>query len=116
MLRGGLCRLLLVAIAGAPAPLIAAELQIVNSSGKPIEELYLAPAGQRTWGNDWLRRKPSGVIAGGESHTLADVAPGSYQLMMVVDGSECQIDFLDIAADQRIDLTPRRLRECTTSH
>ena len=107
MLRGGLCRLLLVAIAGAPAPLIAAELQIVNSSGKPIEELYLAPAGQRTWGNDWLRRKPSGVIAGGESHTLADVAPGSYQLMM---------DVLDIAADQRIDLTPNRLRECITSH
>ena len=46
----------------------------------------------------------------------ADVAPGSYQLMMVVDGSECQIDFLDIAADQRIDLTPNRLRECITSH
>jgi hypothetical protein len=116
MPRTWFCCLVLVLVGGAPARSAAAELRIVNSSGKPIQELYLAPTGQRTWGDDRLRRKSSGLIAGGESYTLADVAPGSYQLMMVVDGSECQIDFLDIAADHSIDLTPDRLRECTSSH
>jgi hypothetical protein len=36
--------------------------------------------------------------------------------MLVVDGSECQIDSVDITATQRIDLTSRTLRECTSSH
>ena len=116
MLRTGFCCLALAVAGTAPADVAAAELQIVNSSGKPIYELYLAPTGQRSWGDDRLRRKPSGSIAGRESYALADVSPGSYQLMMVVDGSECQIDFLDVAADVRIDLTPDRLRECTSSH
>ena len=44
------------------------------------------------------------------------VLPGSYQLMLVVDGSECQIDAVEIAGVQRIDLTRGRLRECTSSH
>jgi hypothetical protein len=116
MLRMQSYCLVLAALMAAPASILAAELQVVNSSGKPIYELYLAPAGQRSWGDDRLRRKQPSLIAGGESYTLADVAPGSYQLMMVVDGSECQIDFVDISASYRIDLTPRRLRECTTSH
>ena len=116
MLRGWFCCLVLATAVGASASVVAAELQIVNSSGKPIYELYLAPTGQRSWGDDRLRRKQSNLIAGGESYTLADVAPGSYQLMMVVDGSECQIDFVDISAAYRIDLTRDRLRECTTSH
>jgi hypothetical protein len=39
-------------------------------------------------------------------HTVADVAPGIYQLMLVdADGSECQIDFVDITGSYRIDLT-----------
>src|SRR5262245_20619650 len=109
--------LVLVAVAGAPFRAAAAELQIVNSSGKSIHELYLAAAGERSWGIDRLRGKQPNMIALGGTHTLTDVAPGNYQLMLVdADGSECQIDFLDITSTYRIDLTSRRLRECTSSH
>jgi len=100
-----------------PAGAAAAELQIVNQSGTAIHELYLASAGERSWGADRLRQKQPNVIAGGETYTVADLAPGSYQLMLVdADGSECQIDFLDITGSYRIDLTALRLRECTSSH
>ena len=95
----------------------AAELQIVNTSGKAIHEFYLATSGDRSWGPDRLRQKRPSVIALGETYTIANVTPGAYQIMMVdADGSECQIDFVDIRTDYRIDLTSRRLRECTTSH
>ena len=116
MLSGFARALLLFTIAIFPSGLCAAELQIVNSSGKPIEELYLVTAGARSWGPDLLRRKQPNVIARGETYTLSEVPAGSYQLMMVVDGSECQIDAVDIASSLRIDLTPRRLRECVASN
>jgi hypothetical protein len=108
--------LLLCAMALSPSYLAAGELQIVNSSGKPIHELYLVTAGARSWGPDLLRQKQPSVIARGETYTLSEVPAGSYQLMMVVDGSECQIDAVDIASSLRIDLTPRRLRECLASN
>jgi hypothetical protein len=108
---------LLAAILGGVPFAHAAELQIVNSSGKTIHELYLASSGQRTWGADRLREKQPSVIARGETHTIVNVGPGTYQLMLVdADGSECQIDFVEITTDYRIDLTSRRLRECTSSH
>src|SRR5262249_43658836 len=95
----------------------AAELQIVNTSGKAIHEFYLAASGDRSWGLDRLRQKRPSVIALGETYTIANVTPGAYQIMLVdADGSECQIDFVDIKTDYRIDLTSGRLRECTTSH
>ena len=109
--------LMWLAILGGASCGTAAELQIVNSSGKAIQELYLAASGERTWGADRLREKRPSVIARGETHTIGDVAPGTYQLMLVdADGSECQIDFVDITGSYRIDLTSRRLRQCTSSH
>jgi len=109
--------LLLLWTLGGASCALSAELQIVNSSGKAIHELYLAASGEPTWGADRLREKRPSVIARGETHALADLAPGTYQLMLVdADGSECQIDFVDITGSYRIDLTSRRLRECTSSH
>jgi len=117
MVAGCSCFLLLIAILVKASCGEAAELQIVNSSGTAIHELYLAASGQRVWGADRLRDKQPSVIARGETHTVGDLAPGSYQVMMVdADGSECQIDFVDITTNYRIDLTSRRLRECTSSH
>ena len=111
------CWLVPAALVLASSAVAAAELQLVNQSGKEIHELYLASAGERTWGADRLRQKQPNLIARGETFTVADLAPGSYQLMLVdADGSECQIDFLDVTTSYRIDLTARRLRECTTSH
>jgi hypothetical protein len=71
-----------LAILGRTSGAASAELQIVNSSGKAIHELYLA-AGERTWGADRLREKRPRVIARGETYVVADVAPGSYQLTLV---------------------------------
>jgi len=106
-----------VAVAGGPLGVAAAELQIVNSSDKAIHELHLAAPGEQSWGPDWLREKQPSVIARGETHTMSGIAPGGYQLMMVdADGSECEIDFIDIKTTYRIDLTKRRLEECTSSH
>ena len=120
-MRGWECLVFAVLIVAlsfvGPTGATAAELQIVNQSGKAIHELYVASAGERTWGADRLRQKQPNVIARGETFTVADLAPGSYQLMLVdADGSECQIDFLNITTSYRIDLTAGRLRECTTSH
>jgi hypothetical protein len=112
----GCARLALFAIAIVPSFASAAELQIVNSSGRPIYELYLVAVGARSWGPDLLRRKQPSLIARNETYTLEGVPPGSYQLMMVVDGSECQIDPLNIADTLRVDLTPARLRECVASN
>ena len=109
--------LVLVSIVGGPSCLAAAELEIVNSSGKPIHELYVAASGQRSWGADRLRAKQPRVIARGETHTVADLAPGTHQLMLVdADGSECEIKAFDVATSARLDLTSRTLHECTSSH
>ena|SRR5215467_6320204 len=109
--------LITIAVVIAPTVVSAAELQIVNSSGKEIHELYLAARGQRSWGPDRLREKQPAMIARGETHTLADLAPGIYQLMLVdADGSECEIESVDLSANYRLDLTRRVLRECTSSH
>jgi hypothetical protein len=108
--------LLLVVVVGVPSCL-AAELHIVNTSGKAIHELYLAMPGQRSWGADLLRDKQPRFIGRGETHVVADIAPGDYQLMLVdADGSECEIDSLAITATHRLDLTAAKLRECTSSH
>ena len=111
----GFARALLVVMV-CPSLAFAGELEIVNSSGKPIHELYLVTAGARSWGPDHLRQKQPSVIARGETYTLEGIPPGRYQLMMVVDGSECQIDPVDIASTVRIDLTALRLRECVASN
>ena len=85
--------------------------------GKTIHEVYLAAPGARGWGPDRLRRKQPGIIADGETHILTDVAPGTYELMLVdADGSECEIESVDITSSFRLDLTSGRLRECTASH
>jgi ABC-type amino acid transport system permease subunit len=43
-------RLLALVIAvGIPSLAAAGELTVVNSSGKPVEELYLVMSGQRSW-------------------------------------------------------------------
>jgi hypothetical protein len=117
MLQAWIACLLCVGVAAAASPTGAAELQIANTSGKAIYELYLAAKGERTWGVDRLREKQPRMIARGETHTVADIAPGSYQLMLVdADGSECKIDALDLTSSHRIDLTSARLRECRSSH
>jgi len=108
--------LVLASIVGGPSCLAAAELKIVNSSGRAIHELYVAAPGERSWGADLLRGKQPRVIARGETYTVADLPPGTYQVVLPSEGSECQIDSVDITADQRIDLTSRALRECTSSH
>jgi len=108
---------MMIALVAGSCGAVAAELQIANSSGKAIHELYIAPSTDRDWGVDRLRGKQPGTIARGETYTVTDLAPGGYQIMMVdADGSECEIDFVDIASTYRIDLTSRRLEECTSSH
>lgn len=106
-----------IALVAGPCGAAAAELQIANSSGKAIHELYIAPSTDRDWGVDRLAGKQPRTIAHSETFTVTDLAPGGYQIMMVDgDGSECEIDFVDIASIYRIDLTSRRLEECTSSH
>jgi hypothetical protein len=105
-----------VLVGGLPSLSAAGELHIVNASGKPIYELYVVQAGAQSWGPDHLRRRQPSVIARGETYTLAEVPPGTYQVMMVVDGSECQIDSVVIASEFRIDLTPQLLRRCVGSN
>jgi hypothetical protein len=109
-------RLACIVAALVPSLAAAGELKIVNSSGKPIYELYVVAAGVRSWGPDHLRRKQPSVIAHGETYTLTEVPAGTYQVMMVVDGSECQIDSVAVASEYRIDLTPQLLRRCGASN
>jgi hypothetical protein len=90
----------------------AAELEIVNSSTKAIQHLYLARKGQRKWGPDRLDGQEA--IAPGMSRTVAGIDPTAYDLRLSDDAErDCEIYSVAIRATRRIELTDATLEECT---
>jgi hypothetical protein len=60
----------------APA---SVELEIVNESSQVICYVYIAPSASGSWGADQLGE--DAVIAPGESFSVSDIPPGSYDLL-----------------------------------
>jgi hypothetical protein len=60
----------------APA---SVELEIVNESSEVICYVYIAPSASDSWGTDQLGEET--IIAPGESFSVYDIPPGSYDLL-----------------------------------
>jgi hypothetical protein len=113
-----LCGILLgLAIGGWAAAADAAELEIVNSSLKAINHLYVVPVGATDWGPDLLREGQAGVIAPGDRRKIVDLAPATYDLRLIdEDGSECEIEAVEVTTTLKVQLTDTQLADCRSSN
>lgn len=67
----------------------AAELVLVNTSGSPIFQFYIAPCNGPHWGINQLY---GAWVASSRSFSVADLPPGCYDLMVVFPlGADCVI-------------------------
>lgn len=67
----------------------AAEFVLVNASGATLHQLYISPCGSGHWGSNQLAWTP---IWSSRSFTISDIAPGCYDLMVILPGfNECII-------------------------
>ena len=90
----------------------AANLEIINSSLKAINHLYVAPVGARDWGRDLLRDQQPGVIASGNRRIITDLAPATYDLRLIdEDGSECEIEAIEVETTIKVELGDTQLAE-----
>ncbi len=94
-----------------PAAVFAgnADFTLVNRTGYPIGEVYLAPANQKTWGPDRLGRK---VLDHGQSKliTFSDKAHCLQDIQIVFDddGSIVEWEDFDLCAANKIILRYNR--------
>ena len=83
---------LLLAAILVTAPALAADdgqITVRNRSSWEIQELYLSAVDANAWGPDLIGLE---VIERGQSHRLADIPCGSYDVRVVnEDGAECVI-------------------------
>ncbi len=88
-----------VALASAPALSSAATVEFVNQSSWDIYEIYLSPSSESSWGDDYLERD---VLSKGDSLTITDVDPGSWDVMVVdEDGDKCVIEGVKFSRNDR---------------
>lgn len=74
-----------------------ADVTIVNKSDWTIEELYLSPNDEDSWGPDQLKQH---VIEPGESFKLTQIPCGTWDVKLVdEDGDECVVAGVDICAN-----------------
>jgi hypothetical protein len=80
---------LTVATLACSVPSRTASLTIVNNSSQPICSLFFREPGSGAWGED--RLSSEGEIAPGESTTITEIAPASYDLRVeTCDGNSAE--------------------------
>lgn len=95
----------------------AAELDIVNSSLKGIQHLYIAPSGDKDWGRDLLAGDTASAIAPGDHRIITNLAPATYDLRLIDDdGAECEIEAIEVDNTVKVELGDTQLAECATSN
>src|SRR5574341_316109 len=66
-------------------------LTVVNDSSLEICYVFISPSDSDSWGDDWLGE--DNTIPPGESHDIAGVEPGTYDIMAAdCDGNEIDSD------------------------
>lgn len=109
--------LLLLAAVAATGTAGAAELEIVNSSARTIEQLFVVPAGGRQMGPNLLRERQPRLFGRGQNHLVADLAPGAYDLHLEdVHGAECKIPKVAVTTTARVVLTDAVMTRCSHSN
>jgi len=104
--------LMLLAFVGSITPASAAELEIVNASGKAINHVVLARKGQRKWGP--ARLAGQDAIVAGSSRVINEIDPAVYDLRLSdEDDRSCEIYTVAITRTKRLELTDAKLDECT---
>lgn len=88
-----------------------ATVTIVNDSAWELEQLFLSPVDERSWGPDQLG---ADVLTPGERLTLTSIQCGTYDLKVVdEDGDVCVLEGVDLCADASVwHLTSRALLDC----
>lgn len=100
----------------ALAPTVQAEkktsdVNIVNKSDWTIEELYLSPVDEKSWGPDQLAHH---VIEPGEAFKLTKIPCATWDVKLVdEDGDECVVESVDICANSETwTITSKDLLRC----
>jgi hypothetical protein len=89
------------------------EFQIVNSSGKTIFHLYLAPADTGNWGQDQLGEDEEDALEPGAWIKIRDVEPGIYDFRIVhADETSCIIRRVALELDKTVTMTNQLLESC----
>ncbi len=84
-------------------------VQLDNSSGYTIREIYLSPTSWTNWGRDLLG---SGQLHSGYRETI-EALPGTYDLRLVdTDGDDCILFNIQVRADRAITITRDALLRC----
>ncbi|HET8897637.1 MAG TPA: hypothetical protein VFN09_02475 [Rhodanobacteraceae bacterium] len=106
------CKWLLatVVMAAAPGIALASDVVFVNQSSWDIHEVYLSPASQSTWGEDFLG---DDILAHGDELTITDVEEGKWDVKVVdEDGDECVIEDVYLNSDDKWVIKDKDLLAC----
>lgn len=91
--------LLAAVLTCVPAFASAANVVFVNSSSWEIHEIYFSAASQKNWGEDHLGNE---VLENGDSLTLSNVEPGTWDVMVVdEDGDKCVLEDVSIDSSDK---------------
>lgn len=83
-------------------------IDVVNSSGVQIDELYFGPTSQSNWGRDRLGQN---VLTAGRTIGFRPGRGGTYDFKVVWSGgNEAEIRGVDICSISRVIATRGRLR------
>jgi hypothetical protein len=105
---------LALALAASAGRADAGELELINTSLKAIQHLYVARSGTGQWGRDLLLGKRMGSIAPGEQRTIVDLAPATYDLRIVdEDGDDYEIEGIEVETNIKVQLTETQIVDAT---
>ena len=101
----------LVALAASQA--FAAGVTVVNHSGLPVDELFAAAPGTKTWGANLMEGLGEGALEDGMTHEVAALADGTYDLRISApdEGILCYMTNVTIKG-AAVELTAEMGKNC----
>ncbi len=103
-------RYAVAAFASVPMIASAANVVFLNKSSWEIHEIYFSQSKKSDWGEDHLDKE---VLQKGDSLTLSDVKPGTWDVMVVdEDGDKCVLEDVAIKGSDRWEITDKELLAC----
>lgn len=92
----------------------ASTINIINKSGWDLHEIYISPASQDDWGDDYLG---SEILAQGDSLSLTGLASGKWDIRVIdEDGDECILNDVHITTSESWTVTEDDLLACQAAN
>jgi hypothetical protein len=113
LLAGLTCAALLAVIAQSSA---ADRLRFWNLTTVTIQELYMAPAGTTTWGDNQCKNDRDGTVDADERLTLTGVTPGHYDVKIRdKKGRMCTVSNVEVVAGRpyAFSISDKDLTNCS---